>query len=167
MGSTVRPERFSKACISSSSAPRRRTEVGARLRDVRVSEPPLNGREGHASVHPARAAFPSQIMEVQTVDLRSPHRNLPDVLDRLSAPSDFIAEDKTISRRGVPAGSRRRRSRISRKTLDMGTRRSRLVFVFDAARKISARGENRIVLPGLVTPMASSLACHSNGPARV
>jgi len=32
---------------------------------VRVPEPPLNGRERHAGIHPATAGFPSQIVEMQ------------------------------------------------------------------------------------------------------
>jgi hypothetical protein len=144
MGSTVRPERFSKACISSSSAPRRRTEVGARLRDVRVSEPPLNGargtpasiqREPHSrrrswKCKPSIFARPTAIFQTSLIVFRRRPTSSP--------------KTKPSAGRGVPAGSRHRRSRISRKTLDMGTRRSRLVFVFDAARKISARDENRI-----------------------
>ena len=62
-----------------------------------------------------------------------------------ASPSDFIAEDIRIRRQG--SASRIKTSPLEdlahKQAPDIGTRRSRLVFVFEAARKISARGEKR------------------------
>lgn len=83
----------------------RSSEIRAGLAHVVVPQPPLDRREGHAGVHPSRAGFAPEIVEVQTPDVGPLAQQPPSGLDGVPSAPDFVAEDECIRRQNSPAGS--------------------------------------------------------------
>ena len=105
-----------------------------------MPEPPLNRRQRHAGIHPPRARFAPQIVEVQPVDLRALTRQPPRGLDRPPTPPHFVTEHERRPAGGAPPPDRSYgASSTARSTVEIGTRRGFFAFVFPAGRNSSPR----------------------------
>ena len=149
----------SNRAIASAWGHRRSGEIGGRLADVRVPEPVPYCMQRHAAFEPSASGFPSKVMEVEVdlskrcaargrevrvggkrgnvaVGLEDGRRPRP--LKPQDPRADVRPKHVGVGRLRVAGGIGSRISRIPLSRVEIGIRRSVVVFVFACGRKIDA-----------------------------